>query len=82
MGIFLWIVFGGLVGWIASLIMKTDGQQGIFLNVVIGIFGAMIGGWLMSLLGEGGVRGFNLYSFLVALLGAIVFIWIAKTLRG
>lgn len=74
MGIILWIVFGALVGWISSLIMKTDSQQGAILNVVIGVIGAVIGGWLMNSFGESGVTGFNLYSFLVALLGAVVLI--------
>ena len=80
MGIILWIVFGGLVGWVASLIMKTA-QQGILLNIVIGIIGAVLGGWIMSLLGKSGVNGFDLYSFLVALLGAVVLIWIVKAIR-
>jgi uncharacterized membrane protein YeaQ/YmgE (transglycosylase-associated protein family) len=81
MGIILWIVFGALVGWIASLIMKTDAQQGTVLNIVVGIIGAVIGGFIMSLLGESGVGGFNLYSFLVALLGACVLIVIVRTFR-
>ena len=81
MGIILWIIFGGLVGWVASLIMKTDAQQGIMLNIIVGIIGAVIGGWLMSFFGQGAVNGFNFYSFLVALLGAIVLIAIVKALR-
>lgn len=81
MGIFLWILFGGLVGWIASMIMKTDAQQGIVLNVIVGIVGAVIGGWVMSFIGKSGVGGFNLYSFLVALLGAIILIAIVRALR-
>lgn len=81
MGIILWIVFGALVGWIASLIMKTDSQQGAVLNIVIGIVGAVIGGWLMSVLGQGGISGFNLYSFIVALIGAIVLITAIRFLR-
>lgn len=81
MGIILWIIFGGLVGWVASLIMKTDNQQGIILNVAIGIIGAMLGGWLMSTLGESGVTGFNLYSFLVAVLGSVVLITVIGALR-
>lgn len=81
MGIILWIIFGGLVGWVASLIMKTDNQQGIILNVAIGIVGAMLGGWLMSTLGESGVTGFNLYSFLVAVLGSVVLITVIGALR-
>ncbi|MDQ3076290.1 MAG: GlsB/YeaQ/YmgE family stress response membrane protein [bacterium] len=81
MGIILWIIFGGLVGWVASLIMKTDAQQGIMLNVVVGVIGAVIGGWIMGGLGEGGVGGFTIYSFLVALLGAVVLIFLVKAVR-
>ncbi len=82
MGIILWIIFGALVGWVASMIMNTDSQQGVVLNVVVGIVGAMIGGWLMSFFGESGVSGFNLYSFLVALLGAVVLISAVKFIRN
>jgi len=81
MGIILWIVFGALVGWIASLIMNTDGQQGIILNIIVGVVGAVVGGWVMSILGESGVSGFNLYSFLVALVGAVVLITVVKAVR-
>lgn len=81
MEILLWIIFGGLVGWVASLIMKTDAQQGIVLNIVVGIVGAVIGGWLMNVMGKSGVEGFNIYSFIVALLGACVLIVIVRALR-
>jgi len=81
MGIILWIIFGALVGWVASMIMKTDAEQGAVLNIIVGIVGAVVGGWLMSLLGESGVGGFNLYSFLVALLGACVLIAIVRAVR-
>lgn len=81
MGIILWIVFGALVGWIASIIMKTDAQQGAVLNIVVGVVGAVVGGWLMSIIGESGVGGFNLYSFVVALLGACVLIAVVKAVR-
>jgi uncharacterized membrane protein YeaQ/YmgE (transglycosylase-associated protein family) len=81
MGIILWIVFGGLVGWVASMIMKTNAQQGIILNVIVGIVGAVVGGWIMSLIGKSGVGDFNLYSFLVALLGAVLLVAIVKALR-
>jgi len=81
MGIILWIVFGGLVGWIASLIMGTDAQQGIVLNILVGIVGAIIGGWIMNLLGESSVTGFNLYSFLVAIIGAAIFIMLLRVIR-
>ncbi len=82
MGIILWIVFGALVGWVASLIMRTDATQGTILNIIIGIIGAVIGGWVMSAIGKYGVTGFNLYSFLVALLGAIILIAVVKLIGG
>ena len=81
MGFILWIIFGALVGWVASMIMKTDGQQGLILNIIVGIIGAVIGGWLMSYFGEGAITGFNLYSFLVALFGAVLLIATVKALR-
>lgn len=81
MGIILWIIFGALVGWIASIIMKTDPEQGAVLNIVVGIVGAVIGGFVMSFFGQSGVTGFNLYNFIVALVGAIVLIAIVKMVR-
>ncbi len=81
MGILLWIIFGGVAGWIASMIMGTDSQQGLILNIVVGIVGAVVGGWLMSVFGETGVTGFNLYSFLVAVLGAVVLLFLVKLVR-
>ena len=81
MNFLVWIVFGGIAGWIASLIMGTDAQQGIILNVLVGIGGAVIGGWIMSFLGSGSVSGFNLYSLVVAVIGAIVLITIVRVLR-
>lgn len=81
MNILLWIVLGALAGWIASMVMGTDAQQGAVLNIVLGIVGAFIGGLLMSFFGASGVSGFNLYSLLVATLGAIVVIGIGKALR-
>lgn len=82
MGIILWIIFGALVGWIASKIMKTDAEQGAILNVVVGAIGAVVGGWVMSMVGESGVTGFNIYSFLVALLGAVILIAIVKAFQS
>lgn len=79
MGIILWIVFGAIVGWVASMFMGTN--EGLVLDIVLGIIGAVLGGWLMSFLGKSGVTGFNLYSFLVALLGAVVLIAIFKAIR-
>ncbi len=81
MGIILWIIFGGLVGWVASLIMKTEGQQGIVVDIIVGIVGAVIGGLLMNFFGQSSVTGFNLYSFAVALLGAVILIAISRPMR-
>jgi len=79
MGIILWIIFGGLVGWIASAIMGKS--EGVLMDIIIGVVGAVIGGWIMSAIGQTGVSGFNLYSFLVALLGAVVLIAVVRALR-
>lgn len=81
MGIILWIIFGALTGWIASMIMKTDARQGALMNIIVGILGAILGGWLMSFFGNTGVTGFNIPSFLVALLGSIVLLAIFRVLR-
>lgn len=80
MGIIAWIIFGALAGWIASLIMKTDEEQGAVLNIVVGIVGAIIGGWLMSIFNQSAVTGFNLYSLLVAVIGACVLLFVVRLL--
>lgn len=82
MEILIWIVFGAIVGWIGSLIMGTDGQQGIILNIVVGIIGAVLGGYIMNFFGASGVTGFNLYSFIVALVGAVVLLSIVRLVRS
>ena len=82
MGILAWIILGGIAGWLASIIMKTDASQGIFLNIIVGIVGAFLGGLAFSMLGGEGITGFNLYSLLVALLGSVLFLWIVKAVRG
>ena len=79
MGLLLWILFGALVGWAASAIMGSG--QGLLMDIVVGICGAVVGGWIMSLLGYGGVSGFDLYSFIVALIGALVLFVIVRSLR-
>lgn len=77
----VYIIFGGIVGWVASLIMGTDAQQGIILNIVVGIVGAMLGSWIFSFFGGSGVTSFNLYSFIVALVGAVLFIGVLRAIR-
>ncbi len=78
MNILLWILFGALVGWVASKIMRTDAEQGMLANIIVGVIGAFIGGLVMNLLGGAGVTGFNIYSFLVALLGSVLLIGIYR----
>lgn len=80
MSIIVWIIFGGLVGWVAYMVM--GGTNGLLINIIVGIVGASLGGLIMNFFGKRGVSGFNIYSFLVALLGAIVLIAIARALRG
>jgi uncharacterized membrane protein YeaQ/YmgE (transglycosylase-associated protein family) len=80
MGIILWIIFGALAGWIASMIMKTD--SGAMMDIIMGIVGAVVGGFIMNILGQSGVTGFNLYSMIVAVIGAIVVIYIGRMLRN
>jgi uncharacterized membrane protein YeaQ/YmgE (transglycosylase-associated protein family) len=64
------------------MIMKTDASQGIILNIIVGIVGASVGGWLFGFLGGAGVTGFNLYSLLVSVVGAVALIWLVKVIRG
>lgn len=80
MGFLGWIVLGGLAGWVATIITKEDG--GLLKNIVLGIIGALVGGGLVSLLGGSDITGFNLYSFAVAVLGAILVISIVRAVRG
>lgn len=82
MGIILWLVLGAIAGWLASIIMKTDAQQGMLGNIVVGIIGALLGGFIMSIVGESGVNGFNVYSILVAVGGAIVLLWLVRMFRS
>ena len=80
----VWLIIGGLIGWVASMIMRTDGQQGMLLNVVVGIIGAALGGWLISpLVGVGTINQgtFSLGALAVSLLGAVILLAIVNLLR-
>jgi uncharacterized membrane protein YeaQ/YmgE (transglycosylase-associated protein family) len=84
MNFIIWLVVGGLIGWVASMIMRTDGQQGIVLNVIVGIVGAMLGGWFISpMVGAGTINdgSFSLGSLLVSLLGAVILLAIVNLFR-
>ena len=81
----LWLVMGALVGWVASLIMKTDAQQGTLLNIVVGIVGATFGGMIFRFFGFSGANindGFSVYSFVVSVIGAIALIGIVGAIRN
>jgi uncharacterized membrane protein YeaQ/YmgE (transglycosylase-associated protein family) len=82
MGFIGWIVLGGLAGWVASMIAKTDESMGVLANIVVGIIGAFIGGFLFSMIGGPTVTGFNLTSFLVALVGAVILLFIVRAVAG
>ena len=82
--IIIWLVVGGVLGWLASLVMNRDAQQGVILNVVVGIVGALLGGWLISpLLGAGTINqdNFSLPSLLVSFLGAVILLAIVNLVR-
>ncbi len=81
MGIIAWLVLGLIAGFIASKIYVGTGQ-GVVLDIVLGIVGALVGGFLFSLLGAAPVTGFNIYSMVVAIIGAIVVLWIYHTFLG
>jgi uncharacterized membrane protein YeaQ/YmgE (transglycosylase-associated protein family) len=83
MGFLIWIIVGGIVGWLASLVMRTDAQQGMLLNVIVGIVGAFLGGLIISpLVGVGTINdGISIGSIVVSLVGAIVLLAIVNLFR-
>jgi uncharacterized membrane protein YeaQ/YmgE (transglycosylase-associated protein family) len=84
MNLIIWLVVGGLLGWVASVVMRTDNQQGIILNVIVGIVGAMLGGWILSpLFGTGTINqsDFSLPALLVSFLGAVILLAIVNGFR-
>lgn len=81
MNILLWIIFGALAGWLSSVIMKTDSNQGTIMDIFMGVVGAMVGGFLMGLVGQSGVTGFNVYSLVVAVIGAVVVIYLGRVIK-
>lgn len=82
--IIVWLVVGGVIGWLASLVMKTDGQQGVFLNIIVGIVGAAIGGLVISpMVGIGTINDdvFNLGALAVSFVGAVILLGIVNLFR-
>lgn len=84
MNLIIWLVIGGLLGWVASMIMRTDAQQGVLLNVVVGIVGAMLGGWFISpMVGVPTINqgAFSMGALLVSLVGAVILLAIVNLVR-
>ena len=84
MNFIIWLVVGGLIGWIASKIMNTDAQQGVLLNIVVGIVGSMLGGWFVApVLGAGTINkgDFSLGGLFVSLVGAVILLAIVNLVR-
>jgi len=84
MNFIIWLIVGGVIGWLASMLMKTNDQQGMFLNVVVGIVGAMLGGWLISpLVGVGTINqsDFSLPGLIVSFVGAAILLAIVNLFR-
>ena len=84
MNFIIWLIVGGIIGWIASMIMKTNAQQGTVLNVIVGVVGAMLGGWLISpLVGAGSINqsDFSVGGLFVSLVGAVILLAIVNLFR-
>jgi uncharacterized membrane protein YeaQ/YmgE (transglycosylase-associated protein family) len=80
--IIVWIIVGAIAGWLASIVMKTNAEQGLIMDIIVGIVGAFIGGFVLSLLGVGaGVTGLNIGSILTAFIGAVILLGILRALR-
>jgi uncharacterized membrane protein YeaQ/YmgE (transglycosylase-associated protein family) len=85
MNLIVWLLVGGLIGWVASIVMGTNNRQGFILNIVVGILGAFLGGWFLSgLFGSSTINqgNFSLSGLLVSLLGAIILLAIVRLFRG
>ena len=85
MNFIIWLIVGGLVGWVASIIMKTNAQQGIFLNVIVGIVGALIAGYLLTpYFGISTINqnNFSMPALLVSLAGSIILLFVVSLLQG
>lgn len=83
MGIISWIIFGAIAGWLASMVAGNNKEQGVLGNIIVGILGAVVGGWLAGFLFDSpGVTGFNLSSFVIAVIGAAILLFIKNALTG
>lgn len=80
MDLIVWLIIGAAAGWLASIIMGTDAEQGSIMNIVLGVIGSIVGGFVMNLFGAPGATGFNIWSLVVATLGAVLLIWVGKAM--
>lgn len=80
MSIIAWLVVGLIAGWLASIFMKTDAAQGPLTDIIVGVIGALIGGFVMNFFGQAGVSGIDIYSIFVATLGAIILIALKRAI--
>jgi uncharacterized membrane protein YeaQ/YmgE (transglycosylase-associated protein family) len=79
MNIILWIILGAVAGWIADIIMES--AHGMFEDIILGIIGAFVGGFILNFFGQSGVTGFNIYSLIVAVIGAVVLIFLGRLIH-
>jgi len=79
MNILLWVILGAVAGWIADMIMKSD--HGVIEDIILGIVGAFVGGFILNFLGQSGVTGFNIYSLIVAVIGAVALIFLGRLIH-
>jgi uncharacterized membrane protein YeaQ/YmgE (transglycosylase-associated protein family) len=78
----VWVIVGGVAGWLASIVMKTNRSQGLVMDIIVGIIGGLVGGWLLTAIGVGGaVTGLNLASLLTALVGAVILLALIRVIR-
>jgi uncharacterized membrane protein YeaQ/YmgE (transglycosylase-associated protein family) len=77
----MWILFGAMSGWLASLILRTDEEQGLIFDMLIGVIGALVGGFVMNILGTPGTGSFTIYSLVVAILGSVILLAVVRALR-
>ncbi len=81
MGLLSWLIFGALAGWIASMFTGNNKRMGLFANIIVGVVGSSIGGFVFSFLGGHGVTGFNFSSFIVAVVGSVLLLAIVNRIR-
>lgn len=82
MGIISWLIIGALAGWLASMITGNNASMGALANIIVGIVGGLIGGFIMNFFGGMGITGFNIWSLLVSILGAVILLWIVNAICG